>query len=299
MGSAVKKAFAALAAVAAAAALIFTIAHKDRADKGLADDAGSAPQTKEQILARVDELKALVDSKYWPGFNDPKYVLEMHYYEDGPFRMHLIQNENDSVPRMECSSPEITFATIPDVRSYEEWYAMLIHEFFHGFQFRKYPAFWDRGLEVNPEDFYASDSLMALKANYGWYADMLAQESELLSQMYDAGDVSTVRDLFARFMPIREERLRAVKEKLGLDITEFYPITEAREGSARYIEYCLYKEQGIDDTDWMFNLDGGSYYYASGFYMLLIMDRFGIDYKADLFDRYFTITDLLRAKLGE
>lgn len=292
-----KKAFSALAAVAAAAALIFAIAHRGMADNGLADDAGSAPQTKEQILARVDELKALVDSRYWPGFNDPKYALEMHYYEDGPFRMHLVQGDNDRVPRMECSSPEITFAAIPDVRSYEEWYAMLIHECFHGYQCSRYPALWARAVDVTPENFHASDSLMALKADYGWYADMLAQENELLAQMYAADDISQVRGLFDRFMPIREERLRAVKERLGLDITEFYPVTEALEGSARYIEYSLYREQGIDDTDWMFNLDGGSYYYASGFYMLLIMDRFGIGYKDKLFDRYFTITDLMAAEL--
>lgn len=47
---------------------------------------------RDSVLQRVDELKALVDQKYWPTFNAPQYALEMNYYEDGPFRMHLVAN---------------------------------------------------------------------------------------------------------------------------------------------------------------------------------------------------------------
>ena len=78
---------------------------------------------KDSVLRRVDKLKALVDQKYWPTFNAPQYALELNYYEDGPFRMHLVQNNPGQAPRMECSSPEITFKAIPDVTTYEEWYA--------------------------------------------------------------------------------------------------------------------------------------------------------------------------------
>ena len=82
---------------------------------------------KDSVLRSVDKLKALVDKKYWSSFNAPQYALEMNYYEDGPFRMHLVANGNDSKPRMECSSPEVTFKSIPDVTTHEEWYAMLIY----------------------------------------------------------------------------------------------------------------------------------------------------------------------------
>lgn len=251
---------------------------------------------KQEVLARVDQLKALLDEKYWPGFNDPLYALEMNYYEEGPFRMQLVVNDKRGVPKMECSSPEITFQTI-GINSYEEWYAMLIHECFHGFQYRKYPEYWNKMLDSNPEDFYASDSLKAIRQNYSWYSDMLDEENTLLLKMYQSNKISEVRRLFRKFLPIRESRLQMVKDKMGLDISFFYPVTETNEGTARYIEYCLYKEQGLTDTDWMFSF-GGSYYYASGFYMLLIMDKFGIPYKDELFSKYFTLTDMLSDKLG-
>ncbi|MCQ2269486.1 MAG: hypothetical protein MJZ83_11510 [Bacteroidaceae bacterium] len=249
---------------------------------------------KDSILQRVDELKALVDRKYWPSFNAPEYVLEMNYYEEGPFRMHLVQNDSEGKPRMECSSPEITFRTIPDVTSYEEWYAMLIHECFHGFQYKKYPQFWKKMLEATPQDFYASDSLKALKKNYSWYREILKQENELLTQMLEAPSLSIVGQYWQQFMPLRKERLQLVKEKLGLDLEPFYSITEAMEGSARYIEYSLYKELGISDkAGWMTNLEGDSYYYASGFYMILILEKFSLDFKDKLFSKYYSLTDLI------
>ena len=68
----------------------------------------STKLSKEQVLAHVDELKKLIDDKIWPAYNDPAYSMEMNYYEDGPFRMHLDQAEDDTLARMECSSPEIT-----------------------------------------------------------------------------------------------------------------------------------------------------------------------------------------------
>lgn len=253
---------------------------------------------KDSVLRRVDKLKALVDHKYWPSFNAPQYALEMNYYEDGPFRMYLVANENESKPRMECSSPEVTFKAILDVTTYEEWYAMLIHECFHGFVYRKHTQFWNKMIEANPQDFYASDSLRALKENYGWYADRLGKENSLLSQMIAAKDIAEVKQLWAEFLPIRNERLCLVRELLGLDIELFYPMTETNEGTARYIEYCLYREQGIEGkADWMMQLDSSSYYYASGLYMILIMDKFGIEFRDDLFERYYTLTDLMNDKL--
>lgn len=252
------------------------------------------PPGKDSILQRVDELKALVDRKYWPSFNAPEYVLEMNYYEEGPFRMHLVQTDSEGKPRMECSSPEITFKTIPDVTSYEEWYAMLIHECFHGFQYKKYPQFWKKMLQATPQDFYASDSLKALKMNYSWYREILKQENELLTQMLEAPSLSIVGQYWQQFMPLRKERLQLVKEKLGLDIEVFYPIMEAMEGSARYIEYSLYKELDISDkAGWMTNLEGDSYYYASGFYMILILEKFGVEYKDKLFCKFDLLTELV------
>ena len=43
----------------------------------------------------------------------------------------------------------------------------------------------------------------------------------------------------------------------------------------------------------MTNLDSNSCYYASGLYLMLIMDKFGIPYKEELFLKYNTLTELI------
>ena len=252
--------------------------------------------SKEQVLAHVDELKELIDEKIWPTFNDPAYSMEMNYYEEGPFRMHLNQAEDDTLARMECSSPEITIQAVPSVKTYEEWYAMLMHECFHGFQY-KHTDFWNKMLASTPENFISSDSLKTLRRNYEWYRDMLSKENALLKKAYEASGIHEVRHILSDFFSIRDERLKTVQDRLGLDIIEFYPIIETVEGSARYIEYCLAREQGITDTDWMTNLDSNSCYYASGLYLMLIMDKFGIPYKDELFQKCYTLTELIQEKI--
>ena len=252
--------------------------------------------SKEQVLAHVDELKELIDEKIWPTYNDPAYSMEMNYYEEGPFRMHLNQAEDDTLARMECSSPEITIQAVPSVKTYEEWYAMLMHECFHGFQY-KHTDFWNKMLASTPENFISSDSLKTLRRNYEWYRDMLSKENALLKKAYEASGIHEVRHILSDFFSIRDERLKTVQDRLGLDIIEFYPIIETVEGSARYIEYCLAREQGITDTDWMTNLDSNSCYYASGLYLMLIMDKFGIPYKDELFQKCYTLTELIQEKI--
>ena len=253
----------------------------------------STKLSKEQVLAHMDELRKLIDEKIWPTYNDPAYSMEMNYYEEGPFRMHLNQAGANTEARMECSSPEITIQAVPSVKTYEEWYAMLMHECFHGFQY-KHTAFWNKMLASTPDDFITSDSLKALRLNYEWYRNILSKENALLKKAYNASDIHEVRHILTDFYSIRKERLKTVKDRLGLDIIEFYPIIETVEGSARYIEYRLAHEQGITDTDWMTNLDSNSCYYASGLYLMLIMDKFGIPYKDELFQKYYTLTELIQ-----
>ena len=160
---------------------------------------------------------------------------------------------------------------------------MLMHECFHGFQY-KHTVFWNKMLASTPENFITSDSLKALRRNYEWYRDMLSKENALLKKAYEASDIHEACHILSGFYSIRDKRLKTVKDRLGLDIIEFYPIIETVEGSARYIEYRLAREQGITDTDWMTNLDSNSCYYASGLYLMLIMDKFGIPYKEELLD---------------
>jgi hypothetical protein len=47
----------------------------------------------------------------------------------------------------------------------------------------------------------------------------------------------------------------------------------------------------------MTNLDSNSYYYASGLYLMLIMDKFHIPYKEELFLKYNTLAELIQDKI--
>lgn len=90
--------------------------------------------TKETILNHAEELKALVNDRCWPGFSAPEYATHLNYHEDGDFRMYLSIDGRDAEAVIECSSPEITFAAQPGIKTLDQWYAMVLHECFHGFQ---------------------------------------------------------------------------------------------------------------------------------------------------------------------
>lgn len=245
-----------------------------------------------QHLDRVKELRALIDSIYWPSFNDERYLIPFDYREEGPFIMQMSINGGMESARMHCSSPEITFQSIPGVQTLNDWYAMLLHECFHGFQFR-HPAFFDYASSIMDNPEISKDSIVNLKHYYPWYKELLDQENALLKQAYLTDDEHEMHSILQRFLATRAERFAKTNELLGLDLSAYYPLMETYEGTARYIEYCLSRELGITPTDWMYNLDSDTPYYASGFYLVLILDKMKIDYKSRLFDTVFLLTDFI------
>lgn len=251
----------------------------------------ASTQELNQYLGRVSELKVLVDDKYWPSFNDERYQIPIDYREEGPFVMQMSINGGMESARMHCSSPEITFRSIPDVKTIDDWYAMLLHECFHGFQFR-HPAFFEYAGSVMDNSEMSKDSIVNLKRRYSWYKELLDEENALLRQAYLSNDEQEMRSAIRRFLTVRGVRFSKTKELSGLDISTFYTLMETYEGTARYIEYCLSGELGIVTTDWMFNLDSDTPYYASGLYLVLILDKWKVDYKRRLFDTVFLLTDL-------
>lgn len=252
---------------------------------------GEETSERDSLLQRVDEIKAMVDEKYWNSFYDVQYSMPIYYHDEGAFTMHLEQNGRNAEARIDCSSPEITFKTIPSVTTIEQWLAMLLHECFHGFQYQ-HKDFWASFVNAIPENFSAIDSLVALK-RYEWYNSLLSEEHELLRKAFSASSRKEAAQLLTSLFAIRKSRLGLVKERLGLDIIRYYPLVETLEGSARYIEYCVSKELGVTDCEYMYNLNGNSYYYASGFILMLLLDRHGISYKDKLFSEYNTLEELV------
>lgn len=240
-----------------------------------------------------------------------------------PFHMETVMSLGNSrdefnfrSPFMMCSSYEETFETIPDVFSTEEWTTMIMHEYFHGFQF-KHKSFIDyyekEIVEIQP------DSLSKIYKNHLWFKKSIDKENDLLLSAINESDTLKIKNLLNAFFTQRTERRKLVREKFNFDISKYEKCFETMEGTARYVEYSLYKiystrppddklvvsdpsfksfekfrNYTIQKDEWLYKTDKTTYFYAVGFNMARLLDKLKIDYKSRLFkEGQLTLEDLL------
>ena len=302
----------------------------------VAMSAGAQGLSKDvERLQYVYALKAVINDSVWGGFADKQYDVPLLYYgdtccyvvnptekflakypsvlihsdnniqiyqtekvDDKPFHMHVTFTDEESnidyrTPFMRCSSLEQTSKTIPDVTSVNEWATMVMHEYFHGFQFKN-DGFLDIYEAIT--DAVLPDTLPVLAACHDWYGESIARENDLLLTAIDASDNEALRGYVQSFFKLRDERRERVKKELGIDIAALEQLYETMEGSARYIEYCLYRHFGnfnLSDAKWLYTV-GRKYYYATGFNLLRISDKLEIDYKHGIFKNVSTVERNLR-----
>ena len=286
-------------------------------------------------LQYVYALKVVINDSVWSGFADKQYDVPLLYYgdtccyvvnptekfldkypsvlihrdyniqiyqtekvDDKPFHMHVTFTDEESnidyrTPIMRCSSLEQTSKTIPDVTSVNEWATMVMHEYFHGFQFKN-----DGYLDIYDTITNAvlPDTLIELAASHDWYRESITQENDFLLKAIDANDIEASRAYIQSFFELRNERRERVKKELCIDIVALEQLYETMEGSARYIEYCLYRHFGnfnLSDAKWLYTV-GRKYYYATGFNLLRLSDKLEIDYKYAIFKDVSTVERNLR-----
>ena len=291
-------------------------------------------------LQYVYALKVVINDSVWSGFADKQYDVPLLYYgdtccyvvnptekfldkypsvlihrdyniqiyqtekvDDKPFHMHVTFTDEESnidyrTPIMRCSSLEQTSKTIPDVTSVNEWATMVMHEYFHGFQFKN-----DGYLDIYDTITNAvlPDTLIELAASHDWYRESITQENDFLLKAIDANDIEASRAYIQSFFKSRNERRERVKKELGVDIVALEQLYETMEGSARYIEYCLYRHFGnfnLSDAKWLYTV-GRKYYYATGFNLLRLSDKLEIDYKYGIFKDVSTVEKNLRILISE
>ena len=291
-------------------------------------------------LRYVYALKVVINDSVWSGFADKQYDVPLLYYgdtccyvvnpmerflakypsvlvhsdndiqiyqtkkvDDKPFHMHVTFTDEESdidyrTPIMRCSSLEQTSRTIPDVTSVNEWATMVMHEYFHGFQFKN-----DGYLETYETitNTVLPDTLIALAACHDWYRESITQENDFLLKAIDANDIEASRAYIQSFFELRNERRERVKKELCIDIVALEQLYETMEGSARYIEYCLYRHFGnfsLSDAKWLYTV-GRKYYYATGFNLLRLSDKLRIDYKYLIFKNVSTVERYLRILKSE
>ena len=230
-------------------------------------------------------------------------IYQTEKVDDKPFHMHVTFTDKESnidyhTPFMRCSSLEQTSKTIPDVTSVNEWATMVMHEYFHGFQFKN-DGYLDTYEAIT--NAVLPDTLIALAACHDWYRESITQENDFLLKAIDANDIEASRAYIQSFFELRNERRERVKKELCIDIVALEQLYETMEGSARYIEYSLYRHFGnfsLSDAKWLYTV-GRKYYYATGFNLLRLSDKLRIDYKYLIFKNVSTVERYLRILKSE
>lgn len=244
--------------------------------------------------------------------------------DDSPFHMETGMTLGDPTPDfnyhspfMMCSSFEETVKTIPDVGSTDEWTTMIIHEYFHGFQYKHKPYmdyYENEIVQIQP------DSLTTFYKKFPWFKQSIDAENLLLLDAIAEKDSIQTKKLIQAFWDKRKQRRWQFQQKHKFSLDKFEKCYETMEGTARYVEFSLYKDfatrkpdesllksdssfksftkfknYNLQKDQWLYLTDKTTYFYATGFNMARLLDKLGIEYKSRLFkDGKISLEDILR-----
>ena len=223
-------------------------------------------------------------------------------------------------PFMKCSSFEEARKTIPQLLSTEEWTTMIMHEYFHGFQYKHLPYI------SNYENNIAAiqpDSLTAVYKNNSWFKNSIDKENDLLLQALSETDERKTINLIDSFFAARNNRRILTRKKIHLDIGPYEKVYETMEGTARYVEFSLYeifstrqddlnlkvsdtsfksfekfRKYTIENDKWLYLTNKTIYFYAIGFNMARLLDKLKVEYKSRLFNEgSLSLEDILKDKM--
>lgn len=239
-------------------------------------------------------------------------IYQSQRTDNKPFHMETSYDHLDSsalyfqYPVMMCSDFETTRQTIEEVTTLQQWGTMILHEYFHGFQFR-HSAMIRYG---NDSVQVRNSELQSWYDQYPWYRNSVEQENRLLLNCLAVNDQAAIRKTLRQFMEQRQKRWKQLKDTLKVTLHGQEDFLEKMEGSARYMEWNLYEGfknipanialQSLDTAyqaapfqnfhitqeKWLYETARSSYYfYATGFNMLRLLDKLKVPYKAHFFDQ--------------
>jgi len=243
-------------------------------------------------------------------------------YDDRPFHMETSFDIGDttkgidlSTPIMNCSSFEVTSKNIPNTSCTEYWVTMVIHEYFHGFQY-KHKSYFDSTLKYS--SIVSEDSLAQICSQNIWFNEKIKLENAYLLKALKTTDSKETQNYIDSFIDVRSQRRAQTKDEMSFDISEYEKIYETMEGTARYIEYKLqttfstkrpdeklaatdtayhsykyFEDYKIENDPWLYTTSD-KYFYATGFNIVRLLDKLNIDYKPRLFkEGNLSLEDLL------
>lgn len=229
--------------------------------------------------------------------------------DDRPFHMETAMDMKDSsllyfnYPVMMCSAYESTLAQMPDLGSLQEWAAMVIHEYFHGFQFRNpgLTAYGDSAVSLR------GSQLQAFYNQYDWFKASIDQENKLLLHCLTLTDSRQIKTTLRTFCSLRESRTRRLEDSLSIHLALQEAFYEKLEGTAKYVELNLiagfkkfpadrelqlldtayktnaYQHFDLNAEQWRYTPGSISYFYATGYNLLRVLDHLNVSYKKGFF----------------
>jgi hypothetical protein len=232
-------------------------------------------------------------------------------FDDNPFHMETSFGLDESLdkiiqptPIMYCSSFEITSKKIPESTSTEYWATMIVHEYFHGFQFKHTPYI---NTTLKKTSTVTEDSLSKIFKNNTWFQEKIKKENDFLLKAIQSKNKSETEHFVDSFFNSRKDRRSETKSKLNFAIDDVEKIYETMEGTARYIEYNLqvefatkkpdkklmhldtayhsyqvFQNYKIENDPWLYT-PGKRYFYATGFNIVRLLNKLNINYKSRLF----------------
>lgn len=247
--------------------------------------------------------------------NDELKLIKLNKRLDKqPFHMENKMSFGDSLsmfyyrPMMLCSDVETMHKFIPDFTTTEDWLQLVMHEYFHSFQFSH-----NKSMTYLSQTIQSSaDTLNGIYNHYSWFQKSLQKENTALLKAINTTTKDSLSYYLDDFFSIRTERRNEFKNQSDFNLNAAENFWETIEGTARYIEYytagnfkkvLTHKLTGCDTLFNNFkayknliNFENNdafkqrtkmmeAYYYVTGFNMCRLMDKIGIDYKTDLFDK--------------
>lgn len=211
-------------------------------------------------------------------------------------------------PMMLCSDVETMHQFVPDFETTEEWLQLVMHEYFHSFQFshKNTINYLADTIQI------AADTLNSIYLNNESFQQAIEQENKLLLNAIKTESQDSVFRLIDEFQKLRSNRRLKYQATSGFNLTRAENFWETIEGTARYTEYYMalhFSDVPVDTIkrcDSRFNgfanysdpksLEESkafktrteimpAYYYVTGFNLCRLMDKIGIEYKNTLFDR--------------
>jgi hypothetical protein len=209
-------------------------------------------------------------------------------------------------PFMACSSLELTKRKIKELTGSELWATMVIHEYFHGFQFKHNDC---RDYVIQHIATVPPDSLPKFYHENEWFRESVDKENELLLAAIRVKQYSEASNLIRSFFELRDKRRQKTMDELKIDVKTVEEIYETMEGAARYTEYGLYNvfltkpvDHKLEKTDtsyhsykyflnfklenekWMYLTNETTYFYATGFNLARLLEKMKIEFKQRLFN---------------